>query len=765
MKRKFRIFAIMFALVCILTSQAFALTFYYRASSGYDLIWSDDFVIAEIFDLLFSQEFTAICDATPYASSYTYKVVVSYDELAGLVTTANTHQLNTSLYRNDAAGYWVAKVHDFDGNPWFTNDNTPRVLGNPNGYVYVAEIDTTGEDTVSLLDSILVRLTLVESYVKSTYFELWEQGGVLDDIYDAIDSIDGYVYDIKDRLYYNGKSAAYYLYKIESHLASIANNSGTSGGSSSGTDLSGVLELLDDVAQWTFDTKEYLYSISEKLDSSNSFLYELTFDMESVLINQSDLLLSLSSYGSDILEELEWASGLIGTISLDTDALVTGMDDTQDLIAAANTNLTTMITNQDSTFDYLADLSGDLSTVISNQNTALPVLQSISGSLDTIVKRLTYSDTGIVYYAYRINNYFRGEFAEKIDTIIALLQQEGAFTTDLSGVLGDLGTVISNQETTLALLQQEGAFTTDLSGVLANQEEILTKLTYFVDNLYFDSTIRLMTDTKSLVNWSENIWDRLNTLYLLFLDYDDGLPALLRKNDEIIYSLSADGLIGDGLNDILTYTHLLEREADYFHDDFNSFADQISKQLTHNNYGITYWVWSLGGLVESSVESILSNQNTALPVLQTMSESLSSIKNRLYYVDASVSYYVYAVNKKLGDQLPVMVANQEAELANQQKIIDLLEDLEHTSVENIQNITIDINNDAYEIFYITDADGNDQNLADFSGDVLTITGRLLNFFFKVAFDDAMDSVDSALDDMTEFYLDDSVVVGGSSLWE
>ena len=296
----------------------------------------------------------------------------------------------------------------------------------------------------------------------------------------------------------------------------------------------------------------------------------------------------------------------------------------------------------------------------------------------------------------------------------------------------------------------------------------------------------------NLLNRTTNIISNQSTI----LTYLSSIQAAL------IYNETGIGRIIVGLND-----NLLNRTTNIISNQNTilSYLSSIQNALIYNETGIGRIIVALNENLLGRTSIIITNQNTVAAYLAYITD-VTKVGTLAYNVDqmvdllAGLDNIVVSGDISLGDvtfdtstledkistqtghvfsiqqilsqtyqQIVDVSANFSTTsgniLNNQQKLIDLIEDLEHTSVENIQNITIDINNSAYEIFYIIDADGNDQNLADFSGDVLTITGRLLNFFFKVAFDDAMDSVDSALDDMTEFYLEDSLVVGGSSLWE
>lgn len=98
-------------------------------------------------------------------------------------------------------------------------------------------------------------------------------------------------------------------------------------------------------------------------------------------------------------------------------------------------------------------------------------------------------------------------------------------------------------------------------------------------------------------------------------------------------------------------------------------------------------------------------------------------------------------------------------------LVDKLDVIVDKSSESVENLTVEISvdNDAHNVFYVTDEDGNEESLVDFSGDVLKAGGKLLNFLFKVCFDGAIDNLDGSIDDMDSFYFDGAEL--GGSLWE
>lgn len=119
----------------------------------------------------------------------------------------------------------------------------------------------------------------------------------------------------------------------------------------------------------------------------------------------------------------------------------------------------------------------------------------------------------------------------------------------------------------------------------------------------------------------------------------------------------------------------------------------------------------------------------------------------------------------IGHGVTYMLVSTDTIIKEIQKLSDSMSKTTETTVNNIQNITITPDNDAYEVFYLTDDEGGSENVAVFAGRALTAGGKLLNFFFRICFDDAINNIDATIDDMNSFYFDDMETEMGDSLWD
>ena len=76
-----------------------------------------------------------VYDVPWYADSYDYRVIVSYDSLSELCSTANGLGMTCSVRWNHNAKLYVISVDDYTT---FELSSTHGVIGNPDGYIYAA---------------------------------------------------------------------------------------------------------------------------------------------------------------------------------------------------------------------------------------------------------------------------------------------------------------------------------------------------------------------------------------------------------------------------------------------------------------------------------------------------------------------------------------------------------------------------------------------------------------------------------------------------
>lgn len=161
---------------------------------------------------------------------------------------------------------------------------------------------------------------------------------------------------------------------------------------------------------------------------------------------------------------------------------------------------------------------------------------------------------------------------------------------------------------------------------------------------------------------------------------------------------------------------------------------------------------------------ISSSGNINLRLTNGYGYALCDSANTIYQVDASTNYGSRANDTLTGisSQLVSTQANIESALST---IIDKMDNLP-ASVDNIVvNITKD--NDAYNVFYVEDENGDKKSVTSVAGDSLSASGKLLQFLYKLIIGSAISDVDSSINGLNDFYFDNapSGLGEGVTIWD
>lgn len=138
--------------------------------------------------------------------------------------------------------------------------------------------------------------------------------------------------------------------------------------------------------------------------------------------------------------------------------------------------------------------------------------------------------------------------------------------------------------------------------------------------------------------------------------------------------------------------------------------------------------------------------------------------NTIYQVDASTNYGSRA-NDALTGISSQLVSTQTSIESALSTIIDKMDNLP-ASVDNIVvNITKD--NDAYNVFYVEDENGDKKSVTSVAGDSLSASGKLLQFLYKLIIGSAISDVDSSINGLNDFYFDNapSGLGEGVTVWD
>ena len=187
-------------------------------------------------------------------------------------------------------------------------------------------------------------------------------------------------------------------------------------------------------------------------------------------------------------------------------------------------------------------------------------------------------------------------------------------------------------------------------------------------------------------------------------------------------------------------------------------TDYVDKKIT---------VFSRSGAASSGYlrsASITSDGYIRIALTNGYTYFLCDNTNVLYLVDASSNYGSRANDALTGisSQLVFTQTSIESALST---IIDKMDNLP-ASVDNIVvNITKD--NDAYNVFYVEDENGDKKSVTSVAGDSLSATGKLLQFLYKLIIGSAVSDVDSSINGLNDFYFDNapSGLGEGVTVWD
>lgn len=111
----------------------------------------------------------------------------------------------------------------------------------------------------------------------------------------------------------------------------------------------------------------------------------------------------------------------------------------------------------------------------------------------------------------------------------------------------------------------------------------------------------------------------------------------------------------------------------------------------------------------------------------------------------------------------------ESTVANIESTLSIINDKLDNTATSIENTTVNItnNNPAYNVFYVTDENGEEHSITSVAADSLSASGKLLQFLYKLIVDGALSGVDSAVDGLNDFFFDSSPgsIVEGGSVWD
>lgn len=411
----------------------------------------------------------------------------------------------------------------------------------------------------------------------------------------------------------------------------------------------------------------------------------------------------------------------------------------------------------DSTNTIFKAGSDRLSNIYSKVNSMATTLTNIGTKLDT----LHTDNTTIAGYIDTVESKL-STLATKLDTL----------HTDNSTIVGGIDTVsakISGVVTKLDILHTDAAAVTsaikalpDYSGKLDTITELLTTNTYTCGYLTDAGGTAYATIPISYDS-AEAIVARLNTQL-------SGKQITYYPREGSPYASDFDYCALDSS----LYIRVYSGQYSYYLCDsgnriFKASADRVTA-IDFRLFGINNLLVSLGQKLDklptsypvpdlTGIESTLSNLDSNISQLHTDNIGLVGIFNNMNNTLGDLNVKLGDLKTSLGG-LEVNITGGSSGSADLTKvesalstIIDKMDNLP-ASVDNIVvNITQD--NDAYNVFYVEDENGDKKSVTSVAGDSLSASGKLLQFLYKLVIGSALDNVDDSIGGLNSFFFDDS----------
>lgn len=633
-----------------------------------------------------------VYDVPWYADSYDYRVIVSYDSLSELCSTANGLGMTCSVRWNHNAKLYVISVDDYTT---FELSSTHGAIGNPDGYIYAAYDESeqgiwnnygigqwgvyadyssssvlrevsyaTLSDLCASLNEkgIPCYISSTSAWGSSTYWYIRGSGTITyQPRYDAPSTS----YSITNHVYldiaaaplvarYNPEST---LSSCLSRLTSIQTNVTTIKNNLVNTIGSNLESLLT-----TCNT------ISTKLDTLTSVISD-----GKVLVDNSDVVSAIQSIPA--FDDTDIITAIQSIPAYDDSALVSAVTTISDQI-------TEQFGEYESTYSFPNFSSSGQSAA--NDKTVSGVLPSAFTSINPGTRQLLYSPSGTLILPKRVL-YNGGGDCKNVYCTPYIHQTYGlGYRLEFLFRFSH----IQNTPRTETVQFPQVSFT-DYSG------ETLTLSGH-------SGTVRVSPhrDTVSSYLYYFPRWD------------------------------ASDNWLGwSGQNDTFQFSS-------------SSYEPSKRVYLTPPESG-TYYIY---GTSDTAIPVVYASRFTGFLQSQT-----DRVVNAVGSIPAPIDYtsQLTAVAEKLD-----ALANKSAvDLTTIESTLSTISDKLDNTASDVNNTIINItnDNDYFSVFYITDGDGNTQSVTDFAGALTGASGKLLSLLYRLVFVDALGSVDGDLGNMEDFF--------------
>ena len=633
-----------------------------------------------------------VYDVPWYADSYDYRVIVSYDSLSELCSTANGLGMTCSVRWNHNAKLYVISVDDYTT---FELSSTHGVIGNPDGYIYAAYDES-------------------EQGIWNNYGI--GQWGVYAD-YSSTSVFREVSYATLSELCANLNEKG-----IPCYIASTS-----AWGSSTYWYIRGSGTV---VYQQRYDSPSISYSIANHvyLDIASAPLVA-RYNPESILSSCFSRLTSIQTNVTTI------KNNLVNTIGSNLDSLLT----TCNTISTKLDTLTSVISNGKVLVDNSDVVSAIQSIPAFDDTDIITAIQSIPA----------YDDSALVSAVTTISNQITEQFGEYDSTYsfpnFSSSGQSAANNKTVSGVLPSAFTSINPG--TRQLLYSP-------SGTLILPKRVLYNGGGDCKNVYctpyIHQTYGLGYRLEFLFRFSRiQNTPRTETVQFPQVSFTDYSGETLT-----LYGHSGTVRVSPHRDTVSSYLYYFPRwdasgnwlgwsgQNDTFQFSSSSYEPSKRVYLTPPESG-TYYIY---GTSDTAIPVVYASRFTGFLQSQT-----DRVVNAVGSIPAPTDYtsQLTAVVEKLD-----ALANKSAvDLTTIESTLSTISDKLDNTASDVNNTIINItnDNDYFSVFYITDGDGNTQSVTDFAGALTGASGKLLSLLYRLVFADALGSVDGDLGNMEDFF--------------
>lgn len=434
------------------------------------------------------------------------------------------------------------------------------------------------------------------------------------------------------------------------------------------------------------------------------------------------------------------------------------------------TTLTNIAGSIDTVESKLSTLATKLDTLHTDNSTIVGGIDTVSAKISGVVSKLDtlHTDAASVISAIKA----LPDYSDKLDTITELLTTNTytcGYLTDAGGtaygtipisydsaeaIVARLNTQLPGKQITY--LPREGApYASDFDYCALDSSLYIRVYSGQYSYYLCDSGNRLYKASADRVSVIDA---RLTVLSKLLASIDTGISSLGKKLDKLPTSYPLPDLTtiesaALGLESMVGSTYEIMS-------DLKARLDGLEVIVVGGEPTDLTTIESTLSNLDSNISQLHTDNIGLVGIINTMNNTLGDLNVKLG--DLKTSLGGLEVNITGGSSGSADLTKVESALST---IIDKMDNLP-ASVDNIVvNITQD--NDAYNVFYVEDENGDKKSVTSVAGDSLSASGKLLQFLYKLVIGSALDNVDDSIGGLGGFFFDDapSGLGEGVTVWD